>query len=267
MIERSFNAKLRRAEKHIKDLEIEISRYSARHPYTVRSKFEAKKKPCLRLEFTEYPEDTDISLIAGDALYNLRAALDHLMAALVPKTQERSVYFPIFFQGVWGKPVPGEDEERAKNRAQWCRYTTDVADEAVAILKAVQPRNGARDSDPTINFLVALNRLAVKDRHVKLPFIAPTLGQPVVTFLRADGATRKSWTELAPGHSLEDGAELNPNPWPEGAVKVKIEGTPVITVKVGGPNSNIQLPVSLTKGLAEVRERIIDPLTPYTRSS
>jgi hypothetical protein len=266
VVERSFNAKLRRAEKHVKDLEAEIERYSARHPYTVRPVFEGKK-PSLRLEFTEYPEDTDISLIAGDALYNLRAALDHLMAALVPKAQQRSVYFPIFFQGVWGESVPGENEERTKTRARWRSYTANVADDAIAILKAVQPRDGARDSDPTLNFLAALNRLAVKDRHVKLPFIAPTLGQPVVTFLRADGAAKKSGTKLAAGHTLEDGARLNPNPWPDGAVDVQIEGAPVITVKVGGPNSNIQLPVSLAEGLVKVREQIIRPLAPFTRST
>jgi hypothetical protein len=40
----------------------------------------------------------------------------------------------------------------------------------------------------------------------------------------------------------------------------------VITVKVGGPNSNLKLPAMLAEGLAKVRDRIIGPLAPYTRS-
>lgn len=104
-IEPSYLAKLRRGDKHIKELERVIYRYRSRHPYEARGG--KAERDAWRLHFTEYPENTDIPIVAADGIYNIRSALDHLRGALVPKKREHKGYFPIYFPGRLGRPHPG----------------------------------------------------------------------------------------------------------------------------------------------------------------
>src|SRR5438270_1713262 len=118
----SFVAKVARAKKHLVDLEAEIDRYATGKPYAVCDPVKRKKKT-RRLVFTRDPANTDIPLIAADAIYNLRSSLEHLMGALVVRGKRRSVMFPIFFQGVWEPGPPGENKERRKLRSRWASDT------------------------------------------------------------------------------------------------------------------------------------------------
>jgi hypothetical protein len=213
-----------------------------------------------RLEFTEYPEATDIPLVVADLIYNVRSGLDHLMSALVHPSKRRSVYFPIFFHGVWEGPVPGDGEHRLRQRERWRSETATVSPAALGVLKALQPRGDAGDEDPMINVLSALNPLAVKDRHVKLPFTAPSLRDDRLVCKRADGARAIGLAESAPHTSLEDGAKLNGVP--HEAVHVKIEGTPTITIKIGGPNSHLRVPDAFSETISMV-ETMLAALSPH----
>jgi hypothetical protein len=261
----SFVEKLWRAEKHIEDLEVEIAKYAARHPYTVCTGFESKKKPNVnRLKFIEYPDTTDIPLIAADAIYSIRSALDHLMAALVHRNQRRKVYFPIFFKGVWNDDLPGEDKKRTDERARWRSYTKSIKPGALAILKELQPRDGARNDDPTVNFITILNSIAVKDRHVKLPFLAPSLRDYRVTCTRADGITKVGLTGLHPDKPLDDGAIING--LPKGAMNVEIKGTPVVSIDISNPHGNLPVPEMLNDGVAKCNELIVGRLAGYVRA-
>jgi hypothetical protein len=74
------------------------------------------KKTVYRLHFTRSVANTEVPLIAADAIYNRRSSLDHLMGALVPKKKRDSVIFPIFFRGVWRAEKVAENAQRTKER-------------------------------------------------------------------------------------------------------------------------------------------------------
>ena len=124
------------------ELEFEIHRYTRRHPYRARPRMEGKRK-VYRLEYTRQPDD-ELAVIAGDFVYNIRSALDHLAASMVPSKNRYSVAFPIFWQGVWENSIEGENEQRVKDRARWVSCTREMPDEAVAILKDCQPPEMSR---------------------------------------------------------------------------------------------------------------------------
>src|SRR5271163_5190888 len=116
----SYLSKVSRAEKHLVELHEAIDAFIASKPYTVRKRIEGKKKPKTvhRVVFTTDPVNTDIPIIAADVVYNLRSALDHLMSCLVANKKRGSVIFPVFFEGAWDDPVPGDDEQRLKLQAR-----------------------------------------------------------------------------------------------------------------------------------------------------
>ena len=82
--------------------------------------------------------------------------------------------FPIFWQGVWEPPVPGDDEERTKARQRWRTYTREMRPEAIAHLKWLQPPDTGGSND-RLDVLTVINRLSNTDRHSKLPVISTGL--------------------------------------------------------------------------------------------
>src|ERR1035437_4606302 len=155
----SFILKRSRAKKHLDDLKIEITKWSDTHPYKV-STMHYRKRDVHHLRFTSSPPP-EIGILPADCVYNLRSGLDHLMSALVPAAKRSSVYFPVYFAGVWDDPIPGEDENRAKERGRWKSDTDKRRTEVVAILKKLQPAEGAReDGDPAVNTFLFLNRVS-----------------------------------------------------------------------------------------------------------
>src|SRR5215211_1509042 len=104
----SFITKVARAKKHLVDLKTAVDGFAATHPYTVAETVESKRsRKRRRLQFTATPANTDIPVIAADAIHNLRSSLDHLMSAMVANKDRGSVMFPIYFQGAWDAIVPG----------------------------------------------------------------------------------------------------------------------------------------------------------------
>jgi len=172
----SFVGKLDRAETHLVELKAAIERYGGTdpgtRPYTVRKRVESKRKGEVhRLHFTRSVENTDVPYIAADALYNLRASLDHLMAAMVPAKDRDSVMFPIFWRGVERPFIERENEQRRKDRERWLSIARRTQTGAVAFLKRLQPPDDAPNKQ-TPHALRILNQLANTDRHTKLPIVA-----------------------------------------------------------------------------------------------
>lgn len=92
------HAKVERAKEHILHLGLEKTAFLATNPYGVTPEYYAPK------DFTAYfmdrfvPVPLQIALIAGDAVHNLRSALDLLASALVrrgPGRKSGHTYFPI----------------------------------------------------------------------------------------------------------------------------------------------------------------------------
>lgn len=108
----SAQLKIDRANHHISDVEARINAFLKTNPCTLRPQYNAQTA------YTDYmvqdvaEVDPVISLIIGDAIHNLRCALDHLAVALVKDTgatPSRSTYFPISDSpGKYATTAPGQ---------------------------------------------------------------------------------------------------------------------------------------------------------------
>ena len=95
-----LNVKANRAKKHIDDLSDAIDVFMASEPYKVTTNDDTESgQRTYYINFLK-PIPTDLSAIIGDALQNLRSALDHVAHHLVeigpPGPRAGKVYFPIF---------------------------------------------------------------------------------------------------------------------------------------------------------------------------
>ena len=257
----SYLKKLTRAEKHLADLKVEIDRYLSRHPYEVVTTVTRREK-AHRLEFTSFPENTDIGIIAADVVYNLRSGLDHLAAALVPRSYRSHVMFPIFWRGVWEDAVQGEGEQRARDRERWNTSTRKMKSGAVECLKTMQPRE-VGDYDRIVNFLSVLNRLSNTDRHKEFPLMVTALKRAVVSWRDANGLLTTGHDPATddPDAGVNNHSEIRGVP--DDATEVKILGAPVIVVRVSQPKGEFVLDEMLGAAIPTIREHAIAPLVPY----
>ncbi|MGD0054636.1 MAG: hypothetical protein ABSC34_04265 [Acidimicrobiales bacterium] len=251
----SYLLKMERAEKHLKDLKIAIAEYASSHPYTVTVGREGKRQ-VHRLHFTSQL-DRRVSLIAADFVYNIRSGLDHLAAELNPPRYRTKTMFPILWEGVWEPEVPGENEQRTRDRAKWLTTTRHMNPEAVAILKTLQP-HVFEDLNLDIFFLDAFNRLSNKDRHSHLPLIVSGLRNAFVTCTQADGSTGRLVDDR--NGVVKDNASI---PVPKGAVNVKIKGTPAVIIRIAEPKGFVEIPSFFEERLETVRRRVVIPLSPF----
>jgi hypothetical protein len=93
----SAGLKVKRAEKHIADLKAASDTFIQRHPHTLRIRNDTDTGILtVEVHFRE-AIPTDISLISGDAIHNLRTALDHATWELIGidgGTRGRQTAFP-----------------------------------------------------------------------------------------------------------------------------------------------------------------------------
>jgi hypothetical protein len=253
--------KLERAEKHLVDFEQEISAFCDSHPYAVRDGMEGKRK-VHRLHFSSRI-DPRVFLIASDFLYNIRSALEHLACSLVPKSQWSHVGFPIFWHGVWDDPKPGENQERLDARQRWNTYVRFMDDGAVAILKTLQPRDGARDTDLDMHYLGILSRLSNTDRHKDLAIYALGLKEITVTYDVAPNSFIWRPLDADVNKVMHDGTEL---PVPPNAVNVQIEGRPIVAIRVTKPKGEVIVPAHFRAAFPKYRDQIIIPLLNFVNA-
>src|SRR5258708_574746 len=91
--------KTKRAYKHIRELQTAILAFKATNPHEVSAKRDPQTRKVIYYVHKADPLPDDIALIAGDALQNLRSAVDHLAYQLVLSaggTPDIQTSFPIF---------------------------------------------------------------------------------------------------------------------------------------------------------------------------
>jgi hypothetical protein len=264
----SFLAKLARAEKHLADLKTEIDRYAGSKPYTVRKGVEGERE-VHRLHFTRYPTNTDIPLIAADAIYNMRSSLEHLIAALAPAKDRDRLTFPVYWRGVWEPLVEGENQRRRKARHVWRLIENALPSDAVAVLKALQPPDDA-GADEQDHDLRILNQLSNTDRHSKLPVAAAGTRTLNILWRLPDGSEKIGLAAADPGKVVDDGAEITD--LPHGAVYVKCQGTPIVLIRLRekgrashGRTVNVEIPGGLEAIHSFIDKQAVPRLLPYVR--
>jgi hypothetical protein len=149
--------KLRWAKTHLHFLNREVETFSNSNPYTLTREDDLEnQRHVLRFNLLNVPDP--ICLIAGDAIYNMRASLDHLVWSLarlsgIPKRTA----FPIV-----DGPVLTKSRLESFNRS-----LDGVSQEAICEIAALQPyhRGAAYKSHP----LWRLDEICNLDKHRRIP--------------------------------------------------------------------------------------------------
>ncbi len=149
---KSFWLKIRWANKHIENLQTSLDAIGSQpYPVTVKRDPETRERVYYATKVPEIP--SDFALSAGDILYNLRSALDHLACALVLAnggTITNSTEFPI----VENAPKTDRDKARIAGKVQGMRQ------EAKDYILSIQPYRGNSTSA-----LARLHKLNIRDKH------------------------------------------------------------------------------------------------------
>jgi len=150
--QREIRLKLSRAEKHLCDLDAAIRFFCESKPYRIS----VKPHPVAEIDYVRLfvesvtPVPAEIGLIIGDAVHNLRSALDHLAFQLVlanGKTPVTTTEFPI------------SDPAKQYTPAFESRKIESVPSKAKDIFRSIQP---AHTGDMT---LWNLQTLDIADKH------------------------------------------------------------------------------------------------------
>jgi hypothetical protein len=211
--------KIARAKKHIAELENEIQLFLERKPYRVvveEDDLEAGQH-CWRIRVKE-PVPLLFNPIVGDALHNLRAALDILLCNLVTlnKRSPKGVYFPI-----------ADDADSlaiAIQKGNVQRAGPDV----VQIITTLQPYTGGK-----CEALRSLHKLDILDKHRDLIFAAHLVGLPDLRIIGGGSAHFLRNIRVGP---VQDGIRVISMP-PMGNVKLgdEIESAFHIQIAPGQP--------------------------------
>ena len=163
MIPNSVRLKIDWAEKHLDALNAEIDRWTSGPPNPRRLKRIRDGVPStdFRAQFRFDPPIPDtLPMIIGDAVHNLRSALDHLACALaeleIPtdsETGHSGIEFPIYIS---------EGKFDRSGAAKIKKLATAAQDE----IKSLQPYNAGDDA--RFQLLWALHQLDIIDKHRRI---------------------------------------------------------------------------------------------------
>jgi hypothetical protein len=166
----SILLKTERAKKHLADLQVEISAFLNANPYEVRGERNPQTgQPCYYLASVR-DAPVSIAVVAGDAIQNLRSALDHLAWNMmevgepdlpVPLTEKerRGISFPIT-----------DTDDATKYEALRKGKVKGMRNDAVRVIDGFKPYKGGNDA------LWILNQLNNIDKHRLLITVGMSLG-------------------------------------------------------------------------------------------
>jgi hypothetical protein len=141
--------KIRRARHHIEDARSQIGAFLARQPYRVQ--IETDPDPAyqrLTLQSLE-PLPDEIPLVVGDAIHNLRSALDHLAGDLVRlnNKSDKKVSWPT-----------SRDKASLQKRIKETKMNR-ASDDVLKMIRGLAPYPGGNDG------LIALHDMDIVDKH------------------------------------------------------------------------------------------------------
>lgn len=151
----AVKSKIERAKKHIRDLDLVIRAFVDSQPYSIGAKSHPVKEIHHTTLYVASVQNipASISLIVGDAIHNLRSALDHLMWQLVEAaggTPDENIAFPIY----WGTDGIQKYQSKTGNRE-----IQKIGPTALNLLRAAQPWCSGD------NTLRSVQELDIWDKH------------------------------------------------------------------------------------------------------
>jgi len=168
---KSAKMKLLRATKHLRAIKKSIAAYAASRPYKIvrtkgRKKISVAKAPSLQ-----------ISLLAGEMLYQMRSALDHLTFEIIASNPPKN-------RANWHKRCQFPIRSTTPNRAvppvpplpksEFAVELPGISDKAFAIIEAMQPYYAKTAAHTYLGFLAELSNI---DKHRRLSLVRPRVRQ------------------------------------------------------------------------------------------
>jgi hypothetical protein len=169
---KSAKVKLVRAEKQLRTIKKCLTIYARSKPHKIIKKTKGKKK----LNVPKSPP-TEISLLAGEMIYQMRSALDHLVFNIIKRNPNVSTIDPEWEEHcefpIWTKPLkPGQKTPLSK--AKFSRPLPGISDAAFAFIESVQPYYGTGEINNALRFLGHLSNI---DKHRRLNLTIPRVRQ------------------------------------------------------------------------------------------
>jgi hypothetical protein len=193
--------KLDRSSEHIDELEERVERWLGTDAYTIAREKDPKTGYTLCRAKIKTEPPVELSLVAGDIVQNLRAALDHVVYALAERHStltpeiEGGLMFPIIGH-INSKGVPSDGADIFKNELGRGRLA-GVPAKAVQYIETEQPYY--HDHARITYMFTALwrlhdlsridkhRRLAVTTAFLHTPIVGYSGPDPEVRFFQADG--------------------------------------------------------------------------------
>lgn len=148
--------KLLRAKTHLDDLQARIDPYLA-NAYDLRPEIDREDGLFLSRLVVAEPIPVEWSLIVGDAVHNMRSALDQAVCRLAECTGAEVTNDHKF-------PIRDTEPLTERARRRWDAQLEGVPDLAVEIIRRSQPFAGPQES-PDQHALAALRELSNEDKH------------------------------------------------------------------------------------------------------
>jgi hypothetical protein len=265
-VSESWYLKLDRAEYHLNDLYTEIGRFIDDKPYDIVRVPECRKHPdCWRYILRTRAVDPSCALILGDAVHNMRSALDHLAVAL---SGHRQASFPILTDDI-EQPRTKKDREA---RTRFNRAVEGMPPEAVATIKTFQPYHERTEIERRTQGLAVISYIDNADKHRSLTLVSTGLVGASSTTSARGRVLYQTGTYPAEAF-IADGAEVahwgwvatDEPPLEESEVHMETRGTPTVTMHVGLAEGEPE-PRYLTPCLKWLRDEVIPSLEPFRRT-
>lgn len=257
--------KLVRAREHLQVLEQELSAFNAREPYRVAHEHNADgSEHIFRAKVAKEPPPL-LGIIAGDALQNMRSALEHLTWGLAFKSKgsepSRSTGFPIY------RTEAAFFEVSKKTGAYSTRSGMHKIAEIsnVRVRTAIQELQPYKRRNPNEDWLFILNELARVDRHQSLSMVGAV--NPSVAYgWRKKGAPRPfvldtsviERTDVWLLKPFEDDTIIGHFRFNKPKMEVDFESPPHITFRNEGPAKSLHVQGTLTNIHRHI-ERVVKP--------
>lgn len=249
---KSAKSKLARARKHLKAIKRCISLYAASHPHRLTK---TKGKKAKKLTIPNSPP-LEISILAGEMVYQMRSALDHLVFDLIKRNPNIATIDREWFEHcefpLRMKLRPGQKPPLAKSK--FSHVLPGIAEVPFAFIERVQPYYRLGIVNNALRFLADLSNID-KHRYFNIARGRVRMYRKVIF---ASGLS-------ASGHaSLDQGAEIPAETgWTENDLPVKVHRTfrPFVAFKERGVLGDaIALPVDfMLQAILQQIETVIVP--------
>jgi len=156
----NIRLKIERAKKHINDLQIEINAFLNTKPYVISTKQNPQTRQLIYYISSVKDVPSQVALIAGDCLQNIRSALDHLAWQLVESNGQKpttSTCFPIH-------------DDAAKYKSRYMGQVRGMSNAAINAINAIKPYKGGND------VLWKIHKLNNVDKHRLLITVGSAFG-------------------------------------------------------------------------------------------